>query len=55
MPKYLKIIRLEVNLDNTNIMFKEWGRFYTDRGKNEDAWHQFLRHDKHVQGVSKLG
>ena len=33
MPKQLKIICLEVNLDNTNIMFKEWGRFYAIEAK----------------------
>ena len=34
MPKHLKIIRLEVNLNNTNIVLKKWGGCYADRGKN---------------------
>ena len=34
MHKHLKIIHLEVNLNNTNIMLKKWGGLYADRGKN---------------------
>ena len=44
-PKCLKIIRLEVNLNNTNIVLKKWEGYYVDR---EDSWRQFLRHDKRV-------
>ena len=47
-PKRLKIIRLEVNLNNTNVVLKKWEGYYTDGGKNEGSWHQFLRHDKRV-------
>ena len=54
-PKRLKIIRLEVNLNNTNIVLKKWEGYYADGGKNEDSWRQFLSHDKRVWGVSKLG
>ena len=54
-PKRLKIIRLEVNLNNTNIVLKKWEGYYIDGGKNEDSWRRFLRHDKRVWGVSKLG
>ena len=48
MPKRLKIIHLEVNLNNTNIILKKWEGYYADGGKNEDSWCQFLRHDKRV-------
>ena len=34
-PKCLKVICLEVNLNNTNIVLKKWGGYYADRGKNE--------------------
>ena len=54
-PKRLKIIRLEVNFNNTNIVLQKWEGYYADGGKNEDYWRQFLRHDKCVWGVSKLG
>ena len=54
-PKRLKIIRLEVNLNNTNIVLKKWEEYYVDGGKNEDSWRRFLMHDKRVWGVSKLG
>ena len=54
-PKRLKIIRLEVNLNNINIVLKKWEGYYADGGKNEDSWRQFLKHGKHVWGVSKLG
>ena len=37
MPKRLKIIRLEVNLNNTNIVLKKWEEYYADGGKNEDS------------------
>ena len=47
-PKCLKIIRLEVNLNNTNIVLKKWEGYYVDGGKNEDYWRRFLRHDKRV-------
>ena len=41
---------------NTNIVLKKWAGFYAEGGKNEDTWHQFLRHDKCVGGtcISKL-
>ena len=57
MPKHLKIIRLEVNRNSTIIMLKKWAGFHAEGGKNEDAWHHFLRHDKCVRGtcISKLG
>ena len=55
VPKFLKIIHLEVNLTNTNIMLKKWEGFYTDRSKKEDTWHQCLRHDKHMRGVIMQG
>ena len=54
-PKRLKIIRLEVNLNNTDIVLKKWEGYYADGGKNEDSWRQFLMHDKRVWGVSTLG
>ena len=47
-PKRLKIIRLEVNLNNTNMVLQKWERYYADGGKNEDSWRQFLRHDKRM-------
>ena len=46
--KRLKIIRLEVNLNNSNIVLKKWEGCYVDGGKNEDSWRRFLRHDKRV-------
>ena len=35
----------------TNIMLKKWGSLYADGGKNDNAWHQLLSRDKHLQGV----
>ena len=37
-PKRLKRIRLEVNLNNTNIVLQKWEGYYADGGKNEDSW-----------------
>ena len=48
-PKRLKIIRLEVNLNNTNIALKKWEGYYVDGGKNEDSWRRFLRPDKRCE------
>ena len=55
LGEWLKITCLEFNLSNTNTMLKKWGRLYANGGKNEDTWHHLLSHDKHLQGVRKLG
>ena len=36
-PKRLKVVLLEVNLNNSKIMLKRWEGFCTDRGENKDA------------------